>query len=355
MGRGKVKNPAVCLAAVVILTCYWVKTTDCFRLRKSQRRIVQRETGFPPSGRVQEGKIVFGRVFEVPYGSEKHSKNASVDDETDYQSDFAGWSQQADMEESSKEKWNPLATSLHCFGDHMKFRSLGPGAPQLAVEQAHEPPMPLSMVPPKCGYRMHGDPMAFVLMAPYDGCNMIQQGGNYMLPLLWQGHPLSLLCPKPARTKVPRMPQVPRMPSQPYFDFYSHLFPAPAEPAKPVPQPPELPLYLYLHPFPPQTTAPPPTTSVPKVPYPQIPFPPYFPVPYWPQFPEFPPFLPYPTEKPPKSPTSGQKTTAISSKTTESPEPTQGPSDAPGQLYPLEYLPVVPNEHFPHMFYSHKG
>lgn len=90
MGREKVKNPAVCLAALVILTCYWVKTTDCFRLRKSQRRIVQRETGFPPSGRVQEGNIVFGRVFEVPHGSKKHSKNASVDDETDYQADFAG-------------------------------------------------------------------------------------------------------------------------------------------------------------------------------------------------------------------------------------------------------------------------
>lgn len=39
------------------------------------------------------------------------------------------------MEETSQEKWKPLATSLHCFGDHMKFRSLGPGASQLAVEQ----------------------------------------------------------------------------------------------------------------------------------------------------------------------------------------------------------------------------
>lgn len=39
---------------------------------------------------------------------------------------------------ASKDKWKQMATSLYCFGDHMKFRSLGPGASQFEVEQGKE-------------------------------------------------------------------------------------------------------------------------------------------------------------------------------------------------------------------------
>ncbi|MEQ2266164.1 hypothetical protein XENORESO_019778, partial [Xenotaenia resolanae] len=201
MGSGGKDRPAVCLAAAVFLMCYLVQLTDCLGLRKTQIRVVKREADFTLAAGVQEGKIVFGKVFEFPDGNKKQSSNASVDDESDYQADFTGWTRHTDVDEASKEKWNNLETSLHCFGDHMKFRSLGPGASQLAVVQANDPPMPLSMVPPRCGYRMYGNLMAFVMIAPYEGCNMIQQGGNYMLPLLWQGHPLSLLC------QAPQVPQ----------------------------------------------------------------------------------------------------------------------------------------------------
>ncbi|MEQ2301888.1 hypothetical protein AMECASPLE_000796 [Ameca splendens] len=350
----KAKNPAAGLAAAVILTCYLVQTTDSLRLRKTQRRLTHRETDFAPSAEVQEGIIVFGNVFEVPDENKKLS--TSVDDETDYQADFAGWSQQVGIDEASKDKWNRLGTSLHCFGDHMKFRLLSPGASQLAVEQAHEPPIPLSMVPPRCGYRMHGNSKAFVMMAPYDGCNMIQQSGNYMLPLLWQGRPLSLLCPKHVRTTTPQwppVPQVPPVPHQPYLDFYSHLFHAPAEPAKPVSQFPKFPLYPYPpYPYPPQTTAPPPATSLLKVPNPHVPHVPYFPLPYWPLFPELPPFLPYPIENYPEYPTSGPKTTSIPYTTAASPATTQAPPDTPTPLYPMDYMPLVPNDIWPQMFYT---
>lgn len=93
MGRENMKNPAVWLAAVIILTFYLVETTNCLQLRKTQRRVTQRETDFSPSGRVQEGKIVFGKVFAAADGNEKHSKSASLDDDKDYQADFAGISQ----------------------------------------------------------------------------------------------------------------------------------------------------------------------------------------------------------------------------------------------------------------------
>ncbi|XP_021179241.2 uncharacterized protein LOC110369382 [Fundulus heteroclitus] len=367
MGTERAKNPAVCLAAAVILTVSLVQTTDCLRLRKTLRGVTPREPdpAFPAG--IREGHIVFGKVLELSDENRKKPRNVSADDETDYQSDFPGWSHHTDMDEASKEKWNRFGTSLQCFDDHMRFRFLGPGASQLSVEQANEPPMPLSMVPPRCGYRMHGNPMAFVMMAPYDGCNVIQQGGNYVLPLLWQGHPLSLLCPKRGRTTVPQRPQIPQGPqvlhglSHPYFNFYSRLSHAPAEPAKSVPQFPKFPLYPYL--YPPETTSAPAATVVPKVSYPQIPVAPYFPFPYWPQFPDVPPFH-YPNDKYPMYPTSGPKTTTTTTTrttattmeipytTTASPATTQGPSNTPAQVYPMDYLPFVPNEHFPHLFYS---
>lgn len=87
MCKGKRKNAAVYLVAVVIMTCYLAQTIDCYRLRKTDRR---KTIG------VQEGKIVFGKVFEKGSSLEsqviddtKSSVNASGD-ETAYQADFAG-------------------------------------------------------------------------------------------------------------------------------------------------------------------------------------------------------------------------------------------------------------------------
>ncbi|XP_035994050.1 leucine-rich repeat extensin-like protein 1 isoform X5 [Fundulus heteroclitus] len=385
MGRAGKEHPAACLAAAVLLMCSLAPPADCLGLRKSLRQVATREAG------VREGKIVFGDVFKVLAGTRKTSSNASVDDEADYQADFAGWSKHTDMDEPSQEKWNSLATSLHCFGDHMKFRSLGPEASHLSVMQAKEHPVPLSMLPPRCGYRIHVNTMLLIMIVPYHGCHMLQQGGNYVLPLLWQDHPLSLTCPK--------WPQVPQAP---YFDFYSHLFPSLAEPA---------PQYKFpLYPYPPQSTAPPPT----KVP---IPLPPYLPSQNWHQFPELPPFLPYPTEKYPVAPTSRPKMTTSPYTPTASPatqesqdffnyelsyespaaSPTAEPKvpypqipfdpyfpwqqwpqfpvfpptchyppekcpkvamtpRSPAQWYPMDYPPLIPNqESFEQMFYPQHG
>ncbi|MED6253747.1 hypothetical protein ATANTOWER_032511 [Ataeniobius toweri] len=374
MGSGGKDRPAVCLAAAVFLMCYLVQLTDCLGLRKTQIRVVKREADFTLAAGVQEGKIVFGKVFEFPDGNKKQSSNASVDDESDYQADFTGWSRHTDVDEASKEKWNNLETSLHCFGDHMKFRSLGPQASQLAVVQANDSPMPLSMVPPRCGYRMHGNLMAFVMIAPYEGCNMIQQGGNYMLPLLWQGHPLSLLCPAPgvpqqaspqvpqqaspqvpqqASPQVPQQasPQVPQqaspqVPHQAFFDFYSFLQAA-AEPVKPV----HFPSYPFPYPHP---TAPP-STPVSKDPYPYIPYPhptappstpvskdpyPYIPYPYPTAPPSTPvskdpyPYIPYPyPTAPPSTPVSKDPYPYIPY-----PYPTAPPS-TPVSKDPYPYIP----------------
>ncbi|XP_054888698.1 uncharacterized protein LOC129361703 [Poeciliopsis prolifica] len=208
MGLGRKARSPVCLVAAVFLIYYMAPLADCLRLRKAQRPAAKREDVHSPTATVQEGKIVLGNVLESSDIDRKSSSNESLDDESNHQADFAGWTQEADVDEANRELWEHLGAYLHCYDDHMKFRSLGTEASQLSVVQANEPPIPLSMVPPKCGYRIYGSSITFILIVPFEGCNIIQQGGNHILPLLWQGQPLSLLCPEHRGPVVPLMGRV---------------------------------------------------------------------------------------------------------------------------------------------------
>ncbi|XP_014855620.1 PREDICTED: formin-like protein 3 [Poecilia mexicana] len=352
MGVGRKAHPPVCLVAAVFLMCYLVPLADCLRLRKTQRPAVKRGSVHSPTSIVQEGKILLGKVFKSSDIDKKSSNNELLDDESDYQSDSAGWSQETDTDEASKELLERLGAYLDCFDDHMKFRSLGTEASQLSVVQANEPPIPLSMVPPRCGYRIYGTAITFILIVPFKGCNIIQQGGNHILPLLWQGHPLSLLCPEHTGPVVPPVgpvvppvgpvvppvgpvvpPVGPVVPPVGPFDFYYHATDDPVQ---------GFPFYPFPHPPP---TAPPPTAE-PKVLYPQIPFNPELLWPYWPQLPEFPPVYPCPHGK---YAVPVQKTPCV----TQDPATTQTPPDAPATWYPVICLPILPNEqHFQDMFYQ---
>nr|XP_015812460.2 uncharacterized protein LOC107383996 [Nothobranchius furzeri] len=327
MGKDRRKSTTGCLAAAFILGCYLVQMADCLRLTKSERLSARKQSDVTSKIGVQEGSIVFGEDFEKELqdtdGIKKASSNASVEDESNYQADFAGWTK-PEIDDPYKEKWNRMATSLHCFKDYMKFRSLGPGASQLSVDQGNEPPMPLSMVPSKCGYKMQGNPMAFVMMVPYDGCNMIQQGDKYRLPLRWHGNRVSLLCPKrlqkyqwlqdlrvPQNHQLlqdPQEPQVPQEPQYPQGPQYPEVPQPPQYPQEPqypeVPQPPQWPQYLQW-PQPPQEPQYPQVPQPPQWPqYPQVPQPPqYSQEPQYPQVPQslqWPQYLQWP--QPPQGP-----------------------------------------------------
>ncbi|KAK5879442.1 hypothetical protein CesoFtcFv8_017811 [Champsocephalus esox] len=71
--------------------------------------------------------------------------------------------------------WKSMSPSLQCGSGQLKFRAVGPGASQFAVEQGNAPPMPLSQVPSTCGYSMQRNSHALVMLVPYDGCNMVQE------------------------------------------------------------------------------------------------------------------------------------------------------------------------------------
>ncbi|XP_035526006.1 leucine-rich repeat extensin-like protein 5 [Morone saxatilis] len=352
MPKGKGKRVTVYLAAAVILVCYFAQTTDCSRLKKTERREGRKETGTVKTIGVREGKIVFGRVFkkgsDSQHGIKKSSSNTSVEDEAAYQADSAGWSREDLQDPSSREaSWKRMVSSLQCGGDHLKFRAVGPGASGFAVEQDNAAPVPLSQVPSACGYSMQRNSLALVMLVPYDGCNMVQEGGNYVLPMHWQGIPVSLVCPKaavPAPTPALQqpMPQVP-IPGVQNPDLQPYYFPYPYAQYPPgvMPEPttattttttkkpkmrkfPQYPFYPgpFNPYFPPPlpvttttttTTAKPPTAPM-VAPFPF--YPPYFPWPYQgplpatatpttpstttqPQSPESPQFPPYPPFFPP--------------------------------------------------------
>jgi len=91
----KRKGAGVYLAAVVILTCYFAQTIDCYRLKKRERREGRKDA--ETTNGFQEGTIVFGRAFEKGSGLDsqvtggtKSSSNAYVEDEGAYQADSAG-------------------------------------------------------------------------------------------------------------------------------------------------------------------------------------------------------------------------------------------------------------------------
>jgi len=92
--KGKRKSATACLAAGFILACYLAQTIDCYRLRKTERREGRKEADAAKTIGFQEGKILFGKVFEkgsqVVDGSGKVSSNASAEDEAAYQADSAG-------------------------------------------------------------------------------------------------------------------------------------------------------------------------------------------------------------------------------------------------------------------------
>lgn len=98
---GKRKSATFYLTAAVILTSYFAQTSDCFWLKKAGRRGGRKEANGARTLAVQEGEIVFGRVFEkgsglesqVIDGTKKSSSNASLEDDADYQADSPGKNQ----------------------------------------------------------------------------------------------------------------------------------------------------------------------------------------------------------------------------------------------------------------------
>uniref|UniRef100_A0A8C5DR81 Uncharacterized LOC114468372 n=1 Tax=Gouania willdenowi TaxID=441366 RepID=A0A8C5DR81_GOUWI len=62
---------------------------------------------------------------------------------------------------------------------------------------ANDSSVPVSQLSPHCGYSVVTSWRDLSLMAQYDACQVIQEDGSYVLPLLWRGAPVKMSCPVP--------------------------------------------------------------------------------------------------------------------------------------------------------------
>ncbi|KAG5847226.1 hypothetical protein ANANG_G00123760 [Anguilla anguilla] len=134
----------------------------------------------------------------------KHTTK-SLDYEFDYQSDSA-WNENAQWKPHARsgespqsiqnlQRLNPL---VECGTDSMALIMRG-GLPHhplyFTVDRGENAaPLPLKQLPPQCGYTLTTS-RNMIFTAPYLGCYGIQDGGSYVLPLLWSGTPVKMSCP----------------------------------------------------------------------------------------------------------------------------------------------------------------
>uniref|UniRef100_A0A8C9VVB7 Uncharacterized protein n=1 Tax=Scleropages formosus TaxID=113540 RepID=A0A8C9VVB7_SCLFO len=62
------------------------------------------------------------------------------------------------------------------------------------------PPVPLSQLPPHCGFSLRRSRRDLLLVAPYDGCHVSREDGRYVLPLRVHGAPVKMSCPATLRS-----------------------------------------------------------------------------------------------------------------------------------------------------------
>ncbi|XP_019960508.2 uncharacterized protein [Paralichthys olivaceus] len=337
MRKGEMKCVTLYMAVGFIVTCYLAQTANCHRPKETGKR---RGTTLG----VQEGTIVFGREADshVANGKRKAPPNAyAVEDERAYQADSAGWSEGQAQENSPREaSWKRMAPSLQCGGNQMKFRAVGPGVSQFAVEQGNEPPMPLSQVPSTCGYTMLRNSFALVMLVPYDACSMVQEGGSYVLPMRWQGIPVSLWCPKPAATPSATTPAPATTSAKPQDPVPQTLKSPPSYPHVPVMPPnsmnqgvpqsylfapywgyPQYPSVVVPQTTMPTTTTAEPTTTTTSTKKPEMPKIPQYPSFFPPNYAYFAPLSPVTTAAPKTVATSTTKLTTTVKPVAKDPNP----------------------------------
>ncbi|XP_044186150.1 uncharacterized protein LOC122966203 isoform X2 [Thunnus albacares] len=95
----------------------------------------------------------------------------------------------------SEESWQKLQPVVECGDDTMTLTVRRRRAVQLRLDLVNESSVPLSQLPPQCGYSVQSTWRDLSLMAQYDACHVTQEHDSYVLPLLWRGTPVKMSCP----------------------------------------------------------------------------------------------------------------------------------------------------------------
>ncbi|XP_036839889.1 extensin-like [Oncorhynchus mykiss] len=93
-------------------------------------------------------------------------------------------------------KLQHMGPSVQCSNETMTLRVKGGRAPHFLVDGGDgSPVLPLSRMPTHCGFSVKRSRRHVFFVAPYQGCHVTQEGGNYVLPLRLWGAPMTMSCP----------------------------------------------------------------------------------------------------------------------------------------------------------------
>ncbi|XP_056324510.1 uncharacterized protein LOC130237555 [Danio aesculapii] len=144
------------------------------------------ETG--ANGAVSGDTIHFGKLLIGGQSAVLDKKDASRLTSTDQ-------SNEEDRFRLARAKLQRLGPSLQCGNDSMTLNIKGHRTPHFLVERGEGSPVSLSEMPASCGFSLKRARRDVSLVAPYTGCNVRQQGGSYVLPLIIMGAPVQMSCP----------------------------------------------------------------------------------------------------------------------------------------------------------------
>ncbi|KPP59095.1 hypothetical protein Z043_123021 [Scleropages formosus] len=99
-------------------------------------------------------------------------------------------------------EWEDMRPVVECGSNVMTVTARGRGNTHLLIARENGPPISFFELPSNCGYSVKITWQDLVLKAPYDGCHVLKENDNYILPLLWWGTPVKVACP--VKSALPR-------------------------------------------------------------------------------------------------------------------------------------------------------
>ncbi|XP_062407381.1 uncharacterized protein LOC134098365 [Sardina pilchardus] len=159
------------------------------------------------SKNIQTGTITFGTgdislgrnpEYESRYVGESTTDDGSENIQADdpHPGQLGGQSKIADFR-----VWSRMRPDLVCTDDFMKFSAQGPGCSSLQLYRGGLP-LSLSQLPQDCGSSVQRTAVGLMFLAPFGGCDVIKQGNNHLLQMLWHGNPVTLSCPVSSSEQV---------------------------------------------------------------------------------------------------------------------------------------------------------
>ncbi|XP_051244266.1 uncharacterized protein LOC127356523 isoform X3 [Dicentrarchus labrax] len=175
----------------------------------------------PPNEHCSDGEmapVVHGK-FYIKGQLEANTRNVG------YQSDAVVSGQErirGQRVRGSEESWRRLQPLVECGDDGMTLTVRRRQAVQLLLNRVNESSVPLSQLPPQCGYSVETTWRDLSLMAQYDACHVLQEDGKYTLSLQIGEKTFTLACPLSLPEELP-------LTHQPLIDRPHHLSSGPTE------------------------------------------------------------------------------------------------------------------------------